>query len=177
MLQWMIKKNTQKMCQEARKIVPPGSQRTRQVRRRRRWPRGQGMCSTFSPDFSGEPHLPLFMTLVNGFLTNGYCDFYSYGRHQPPRPDPIGHCGRGNADNALDLKYQSGDPSIVMEWQVWSYQVAKGSEKPIEGKAEPEGELCIAICRATCLPAKPPKAHSMTDWSKMCLILSQKERV
>ena len=70
MLQLMIKKNTQKMCQEARKILPPGSQRTRQVRRRRRWPRGQGMCSTFSPDSSGEPRLPLFMTLVNGLLWN-----------------------------------------------------------------------------------------------------------
>ena len=166
MLQWMIKKNTQKMCQEARKILPPGSQRTRQVRRRRRWPRGQGMCSTFSPDFSGEPRLPLFMTLVNGFLWNlilWLLLLWSTSTLSPWSNRSLWPQKRTRCFGSEISKRR-----IVMEWQVWSYQIAKGSKKPIEGKAEPEGELYIAICRATCLPAKPPNLRTFARYVGSC---------
>ena len=171
MLQLLIKKNTQKMCQEARKILPPGSQRTRQVRRRRRWPRGRGMCSTFSPDSSGEPwikpHFPLFMTLA-------FCGMFDERilwlllLWSSSTLSPWSNRSLWPRTRTRCFGSEISKRRIVMEWQVWSYQIAKGSKKPIEGKAEPEGELCIAICRATCLPAKPPNLRTFARYVGSC---------
>ena len=87
---------------------------------------------------------------------------YPYGWQPPFRPDPVSQHSGGDADNALYLKkffwartiegiWRSGEPFLSKRNSGrYLYQIAEGSKKAIERKAEPEkNKTCFLVIRAS----------------------------